>query len=1196
MKTGVAMCVVRVVLIAALLSACGAASAAARYAVASGAWNQTSPTTIWSATSGGPPGASIPVVGNTVTIGETATPRTVTIPAGYAANAASVTLGSSTQLGPSALTLAASSATLWVSGAVAVSAASNNNTTNTLDVGPGAATIAGGLTVTGGNGNRRAQLSIGTGSASVGGSLGVNNNNVWITFTAGGTLTIGGSFANGATFTRGTGTVEYTGNAAQSAGAYAYHHLTVDKSGGAAAISGRTTVTGNLAVNAGTLNLTGFDFTVAGATSIAGTLAFVTSTAGTKTFAGPVAITGSGNWNNAINEAVTLNGNLTNNGTFAPGTGLYSFSGAARQTITGTPGSATRFGNITLNNANGLALPGGSAHNVIVNTTLTLTAGAVFTNDNVLAIASGSAIGGAGGSNFVVGNLRKPFPVNAASTLRTFEVGTFAGSSRYTPAILIFNNVATAGDVTVSTTAGAHPALGVSGLDTVTPHKLNRYWTVSGGGIAFASYGALFNFAPADVDAGANPLGFVATRYFPAAPAAGAWNPLGSSGNTATWISVAGVSAFGDFAAGEPLAYNAGLGRFNAYDPPPWTRAGAVHGSIRTKVAGTTPGATFSLTVVHLNAAGTARQGMGPATTVTVALVDGSITTGTFANNCWGSWLTAPAIASASVNLAGPQDNATVTFTVPNAYRDVRVRMTGGGQTGCSGDRFAIRPNAIAVSAAHNDWMTSGTAVPLSNGGAAGGEVHKAGQPFTLLARGMNMAGVTTTNYDGSPALRSSVCVLPAGCATGVFAQGPWSGAAGSGVRSAIVSYAEVGTVNVELEDQGYAVVDAADSTTAQRFVPQAGGVALVGRFVPNHFDVTPLVAPVFRTFNANDAACSPGAPPRRTFTYVGEPFGYTITPQATIIARNSTGATTANYRGALWKIGGAGATFKDCTSVPNTCVYTTAFGAAGGTVGETYTYVLDTAATPGWDNGAGKTIPALAVVSSNNDGTGVVSFGANGRLAFQRSASAPAAPFVASIDNRVSVTDNAEGAARIITTGAPALFAAIAFDAPYVPTGQPNKFFYGRLRLQNASGSHLTALPIPLQTQYWNGTAFVTNALDHCTAITSAHVALGNFQKNLGATETSASVGGTFIAGVGTLRLAAPGAGNNGSVDVSVNLTSTAAGASCTAGMPASTPSGLEHLQGAWCGGTYVRDPTARASFGLRRDSDRMIFQRENF
>jgi hypothetical protein len=162
---------------------------------------------------------------------------------------------------------------------------------------------------------------------------------------------------------------------------------------------------------------------------------------------------------------------------------------------------------------------------------------------------------------------------------------------------------------------------------------------------------------------------------------------------------------------------------------------------------------------------------------------------------------------------------------------------------------------------------------------------------------------------------------------------------------------------------------------------------------------------------------------------------------------------------------------------------------------------------------------------------------------------------------------------------------------------GATSKVRFGRLRLQNASGSQTVALPVPMEAQYWNGGGFVTNTLDNCTTIALGNIALGNYQPTLGSGDTTLSVGGAFSAGVGTLRLSAPGAAKRGSVDVSVNLTAGTAGASCTTpALPASTGSGLTWFQGAWCGSHNVRDPTARAAFGIYRNIDNFIYQRENF
>jgi MSHA biogenesis protein MshQ len=80
---------------------------------------------------------------------------------------------------------------------------------------------------------------------------------------------------------------------------------------------------------------------------------------------------------------------------------------------------------------------------------------------------------------------------------------------------------------------------------------------------------------------------------------------------------------------------------------------------------------------------------------------------------------------------------------------------------------------------------------------------------------------------------------------------------------------------------------------------------------------------------------------------------------------------------------------------------------------------------------------------------------------------------------------------------------------------------------------------------------------------------------------------------------LATPGAGNDGSVTLTVNLGASAAGSTCTTqgGAPVSaTTANLPHLQGNWSGGAFDQNPTARATFGVFRGSEEVIFIRENY
>ncbi|MGS0743392.1 DUF6701 domain-containing protein [Glaciimonas sp. GG7] len=152
-------------------------------------------------------------------------------------------------------------------------------------------------------------------------------------------------------------------------------------------------------------------------------------------------------------------------------------------------------------------------------------------------------------------------------------------------------------------------------------------------------------------------------------------------------------------------------------------------------------------------------------------------------------------------------------------------------------------------------------------------------------------------------------------------------------------------------------------------------------------------------------------------------------------------------------------------------------------------------------------------------------------------------------------------------------------------------KLRYGRLKMQNAYGSELLALPVPLEAQYWSGKYYLTNTADSCTVIPISGVVMGNYQKQLLACTTQLSPSGnpTLLAGKlsgAGLILSKPGLGNGGSVDLALNLSATAAGNTCvSATQSAATGANL---------GWFGFNPVARATFGLYRSS--IIYQREGY
>jgi len=159
-----------------------------------------------------------------------------------------------------------------------------------------------------------------------------------------------------------------------------------------------------------------------------------------------------------------------------------------------------------------------------------------------------------------------------------------------------------------------------------------------------------------------------------------------------------------------------------------------------------------------------------------------------------------------------------------------------------------------------------------------------------------------------------------------------------------------------------------------------------------------------------------------------------------------------------------------------------------------------------------------------------------------------------------------------------------------------------GRISIQNAFGSELVDLAMPMRMQYYESAAngWVLHNADTCTATT---LGLSNYLGNLAAGETCVQdTGSPGLSGVGcavagpaserflespalgfsgdfNLYLRAAGGGNDGSVDVAADL------------------SVQPWLQFDWDGdGLHDNNPTGRATFGIFRGSPRQIYLRERY
>jgi len=152
--------------------------------------------------------------------------------------------------------------------------------------------------------------------------------------------------------------------------------------------------------------------------------------------------------------------------------------------------------------------------------------------------------------------LQKRIPTGAPVSC-TFEIGD---ATTYRPINLTFASVSAAGNLTgsVSQTAGDHPdtTSNASGIDGTL--SVNRYWTLTNGGVAFTTFSATFNYVGGDLDGSATAANFVIARGAScsgsgAARTCATWaTTTPGAPPTSTQASANGFAAFEDFAIGEP--------------------------------------------------------------------------------------------------------------------------------------------------------------------------------------------------------------------------------------------------------------------------------------------------------------------------------------------------------------------------------------------------------------------------------------------------------------------------------------------------------------------------------------------------------------------------------------------------------------------------------------------------------------------
>ncbi len=279
---------------------------------------------------------------------------------------------------------------------------------------------------------------------------------------------------------------------------------------------------------------------------------------------------------NAGNYTHSIGGNFLNNGTISSGTSTFVLNGINRQDIY----NPSAFNNLTVNKTTGTAL---LFANATINGVLNFVKGSIQTGNNVLIQPStGTVTGAAQNTGWIDGKFQKYLTTGATSKI--FEVGD---TISYTPVSVAFSNVTTSGNLTAFTTAGDHPNISSSAINTLK--SVNRYWSFINSGISFTTYNVSFKYPATNMDAGASSASFGVSLY-----TGSTWLLPVSTLPTDTSIQTTGVTSFGDFAIGEIC--NAGT--TISYTSSPYCSAS---GTATVTQSGTTGGIFSSTTGLSIN-------------------------------------------------------------------------------------------------------------------------------------------------------------------------------------------------------------------------------------------------------------------------------------------------------------------------------------------------------------------------------------------------------------------------------------------------------------------------------------------------------------------------------------------------------------------------------------------------------------------
>ena len=396
---------------------------------------------------------------------------------------------------------------------------------------------------------------------------------------------------------------------------------------------------------------------------------------------------------------------------------------------------------------------------------------------------------------------------------------------------------------------------------------------------------------------------------------------------------------------------------------------------------------------------------------------------------------------------------------------------------------------------------------------------------FDLTVSGACADDTVTPNFELSGIGLSANLIAPAAGTNGSV-----------GVSSVDITANGTTTVSQTISEVGVFSITATPASYLGQSIPAATS-SNIGRFTPARFlisDNSPML---------DDATCD--------FTYQDQDTGFApgLAPEITVTAVNSNDITTLNY-------GGDGVANNDFWKF-NSADYSAR--------------VYSNQATP-YSGSITATLNAVVIAGETDyDGTHSISFN-NDTITHNKAAATPQntndAPFDAELvlslsSDSLTDTDN-------IFYDSDSNSVADDYQATTI---DGTNIRWGRWSLENGFGSELRDISMNLTAQYFNGTQFVTASSDNCTS--TVVIALSNYIDNLSIGETTVSQT-AITGGIIPISLSAPGAGNTGSVSLTIT-----------------TPSWLTYD---YDGDAVAENVLATATFGIYQGRRPIIIRRQTY